>query len=143
MYIELIPNRNSPPAALLRESFREDGKVKKRTLANPSKRPSHVVDSIKWALTGSAAPDSSQITSPECGHVYGSLLALNKIAEDLQFGKVFGPSREGQLTKLLVLARIAHQGSRLSTVRWAKDHAITEVSGIGAFDEDDLYKALD
>jgi transposase len=143
MYIELVPNRNSPPAVLLRESFREEGKVKKRTLANLSKLPSHVVDSIKLALTGSAAPASSQFTAPECGPIYGSLFALNKIAEDLQFGKVFGPSREGQLTKLLVLARIAHQGSRLSTVRWAKDHAVKEVLGIGAFDEDDLYKALD
>jgi glucokinase len=56
MYIELIPNRNSPPAVLLRESFREDGKVKKRTLANLSKLPSHVVEGIKMALTGSAVP---------------------------------------------------------------------------------------
>jgi transposase len=143
MYIELIPNRNSPPAVLLRESFREDGKVKKRTLANLSKLPSHVVEGIKMALTGSAVPASSQIPVPVCGTIYGSLFVLNKIAEDLQFGKVFGPSREGQLTKLLVLARIAHQGSRLSTVRWAKDHAVKEVLGIGAFDEDDLYKALD
>ena len=143
MYIELIPNRNSPPAVLLRESFREDGKVKKRTLANLSKLPSHVVDGIKLALTGSAVPASNQAPAPECGPIYGSLFVLNKIADALQFGKVFGPSREGQLTKLLVLARIAHHGSRLSTVRWAKDHAVQEVLGMGTFDEDDLYEALD
>lgn len=142
MYIDLVPNRNSPPAVLLRESFREDGKVKKRTIANLSKLPASIVDSIKAALAGSPLSVTTEITSPECGPIYGSLFVLNKIANELQFDKIFGKSRTAVLVKLLVLARIAHQGSRLSTARWAKDHAVDEILGIGSFDEDDLYQAL-
>jgi hypothetical protein len=52
MYIEQVPNRNSPPAVLLRESYREDGKVKKRTVANLSKLPEDVIESMKLALKG-------------------------------------------------------------------------------------------
>ena len=55
MYIERVPNRNSPPAVLLRESFREDGKVKKRTLANLSKLPDDVVDGLRILLKGGVA----------------------------------------------------------------------------------------
>ena len=50
MYIDTVPNRNSPPAVLLRESFRQDGKVKKRTIANLSKWPDHLVDGLCWIL---------------------------------------------------------------------------------------------
>lgn len=141
MYIDVVPNRRSPAAVLLRESFREDGKVKKRTIANLSKLPINVVDAIKAALAGAAT--TTELQSPECGPVYGSLIALNKIANDLHLDKILGSSRPAQLTKLLVLARIAHQGSRLSTVRWAKDHAVEEILGLGAFDEEDLYQSLE
>ena len=55
MYIERIPNRNSPPAVLLRESYREDGKVRKRTLANLSKLPNETVDDLKILLKGGKA----------------------------------------------------------------------------------------
>jgi hypothetical protein len=54
-----------------------------------------------------------------------------------------GHSRLASLTLFLVLARIAHQGSRLSAVRWARDHAVKAVLGLGSFDEEDLYAALD
>lgn len=143
MYVDIVPNRQSPAAVLLRESFREDGKVKKRTIANLSKLPSNVVDAIKAALAGSAAATTTEFQAPECGPVYGSLFALNKIANDLHLDRILGSSRFAQLTKLLVLARIAHQGSRLSTVRWARDHAVEEILGIGTFDEEDLYQALE
>ena len=55
MYIERVPNRNSPPAVLLRESFREDGKVKKRTLANLSKWPNELVEGFRILLKGGIA----------------------------------------------------------------------------------------
>ena len=55
MYIESVPNRNSPPAILLRESFREHGKVRKRTLANLSKWPSTLVEGLKILLKGGRA----------------------------------------------------------------------------------------
>ncbi len=52
MYVERVPNRNSPPAVLLRESYREGGKVRKRTLANLSKLPDHAVDGLQSLLRG-------------------------------------------------------------------------------------------
>ncbi|MFT5192976.1 MAG: hypothetical protein ACI957_006037, partial [Verrucomicrobiales bacterium] len=59
MYVETVPNRNSPPAILLRESFRDQGKVRKRTLANLSKCPPHAIDALKAALKGEPSPASS------------------------------------------------------------------------------------
>ena len=55
MYIESVPNRSSPPAVLLRESYREHGKVKKRTLANLSKWPTHLVEGLRVLLKGGFA----------------------------------------------------------------------------------------
>ena len=55
MYIERVPNRNSPPAVLLRESYREGSKVRKRTLANLSKLPDEVVDNMRLVLKGATA----------------------------------------------------------------------------------------
>ncbi len=86
MYIEGVPNRNSPPAVLLRESYREEGKVRKRTLANLSKLPSEVVDNMRLALKGATAvnleqlPDIFQvIRSLPHGHVAAVLGTLNKL----------------------------------------------------------------
>ena len=61
MYIERVPNRNSPPAVLLRESYREGKKVKKRTIANLSKLPDEVVDNLKLALKGATAIKTEQL----------------------------------------------------------------------------------
>ena len=55
MYIDTVPNRNSPPCILLRESYRHDGKVKKRTLCNLSDWPPHVVESLREILRGGSA----------------------------------------------------------------------------------------
>ena len=59
MYVESVPNRNSPPAILLRESFRDNGRVRKRTLANLTSCPPHAVDALKAALKGEPTPTAS------------------------------------------------------------------------------------
>ena len=84
MYIERIPNRNSPPAVLLRESYREDGKVRKRTLANLSKLPSETVDDLKILLKGGKALEDLEeifkiIRSRPHGHVAATLSSLRKL----------------------------------------------------------------
>ena len=84
MYIERIPNRNSPPAVLLRESYREDGKVRKRTLANLSKLPSETVDHLKILLKGGKAVEDLEeifkiIRSRPHGHVAATLSSLIKL----------------------------------------------------------------
>ena len=139
MYIDVVPNRQSPPAILLRESYREHGKVKKRTLANLSKLPSEVIEHLRQALAGQAMAVKETV----CGAIYGLLFALNELARQCGIQEALGGSRMAKLVLFLVLARIGHQGSRLSAVRWALDHAVQAVLGLSAFDEDDLYEALD
>ena len=84
MYIERIPNRNSPPAVLLRESYREDGKVRKGNLTNVSKLPSETVDDLKILLKGGKAVEDLEeifqiIRSRPHAHVAATLSSLIKL----------------------------------------------------------------
>ena len=143
MYIATVPNRNSPPAVLLRESFRRDGQVKNRTLANLSRWPSVRVEAFRRLLRGEFDAAAEISSAPQLGTVFGLLFVLKQIAEALGIRAALGHRRLAKLALFLVLARVAHQGSRLSAVRWAQDQAVEEVLGLGKFDEDDLYAALD
>src|SRR5664279_6057191 len=141
MYVAEIPNRTSPPAVLLRESFRENGKVKNRTLANLTSWPRLRIEALRRLLRGEL--DAVALPEPTSGPVFGLLHSLKQVADDIGLSAALGKSELGKLALFLVLARIAHQGSRLSAVRWARDHAVAEVLGLGEFDEKDLYNALD
>ncbi|MFQ5930342.1 MAG: IS1634 family transposase [Acidobacteriota bacterium] len=141
MYLDIVPNRNSPPAILLRESYREGHKVRKRTLANLSHLDRTRVEALRRALRGEF--DRLASGEPVCGRVFGLLYALKQIADHLGISRALGKRWMGKLALFLTLARVAHRGSRLSAVRWAKDHALREVLGLEDFDEDDLYAALD
>ncbi len=140
MYIDTVPNRNSPPAVLLRESVREGKRIHKRTLANLSDWQPSRIEALRRALRG----DFDHLTvDPISGAVFGLLAALKQIADQLGLTGALGNSRLAKLALFLILARVAHHGSRLSAVRWAKNHAVAEVLGLSSFDEDDLYAALD
>ena len=143
MYVATIPNRNSPPAILLRETFRQDGKVKNRTLANLSHWPAARVEALRHLLRGEFDQAAHLSLAPQLGPVFGLLFALKWIAEALGISAALGHRWRAKLGLFLVLARVAHQGSRLSAVRWAEDQAVGEVLGLRKFDEDDLYAALD
>lgn len=141
MYVAIVPNRNSPPAILLRESYREHGQVKNRTLLNLSAWAPERIEALRRLLRGEF--DHLASVDPVCGPCFGLLYALKQIADRLGITAALGKSRMGKLALFLVLARIAHQGSRLSAVRWAREHAVSEVLAVDDFDEDDLYAALD
>jgi len=141
MYIATVPNRTSPPAILLRESYRENGKVKTHTLANLTSWDPARIEALRRALRGDF--DHISPTDPRLGPIFGALYVLDKIAAELGITPALGKNRLGKLALFLVFARVAHQGSRLSAVRWAEDHAIAEILGLNKFDEDDLYAALD
>jgi hypothetical protein len=141
MYVESVPNRNSPPALLLRESVRQGGRILKRTLANLSHWPPPRVEALRRLLRGEL--DHLASTDPTNGPVFGLLSALHQLAAQLGLAAALGKSRLAKLALFLVLARLAHHGSRLSAVRWAQDQAVAEVLGLGRFDEEDLYAALD
>jgi transposase len=142
MYIATVPNRSSPPAILLRESHREGSNVKTRTLANLTHWPSERVHALRCCLKGEfdALPETS---APVSDRIFGVLFALKAVAERLGIVQALGKGRLAKLALFLVLARVAHQGSRLSAVRWAEEQAVAEVLGLSGFDEDDLYAALD
>ena len=142
MYVTEVPNRNSPPAILLRESFREAGKVKNRTIANLTKWKPERIEALKRALRGDF-DDLIPLSDFQMDRVFGLLYALKRLAEKLGITKALGKSAMGKLALFLVLARVAHQGSRYSAARWAQEHCVAEVLGLESFDENHLYAALD
>jgi len=141
MFVARIPNRKSRPTILLRESYREGGKVKTRTIANLTKWPPERIAAMERLCKGEFDGwTGGDVTS---GEVFGGLFALKHLADQVGITRVLGTAAEGRLALFLTLARIAHGGSRLSAVRWAGQHAVSDVLGIEGFDEDDLYAALD
>lgn len=140
MYVATVPNRHSPPAILRRESYREAGQGRTRTLANLTHWKPERIDALRRALKGDCDGVSGDPTS---GPIFGVMFALQQWAHQAGLTRALGRSSEGKLTLLLVLARLAHGGSRLSAVRWAQQHAVAELLGVSSFDEDDLYNALD
>nr|WP_186409059.1 IS1634 family transposase [Candidatus Accumulibacter aalborgensis] len=140
MYIARVPNRKSRPAILLRESYREGGKVCTRTIANLTNWAPERVVAMERLVKGEFDDWSGEMTS---GEIFGVLLALKQLADQVGITRVLGSAAESKLNLFLILARIAHGGSRLSAVRWAKQHTVADVLGVEGFDEDDLYAALD
>ena len=150
MYIESVPNRNSPPAILLRESFREHGKVRKRTLANLSKWPSTLVEGLKILLKGGRAvarlEDAFHIArSLPHGHVAAVLGTLKKLRLDRTIAGTASPERQRAIA--LIAARILDPGSKLATARGLAQatarNSLAETLDIEDTDEDDLYAAMD
>ena len=150
MYIESVPNRNSPPAVLLRESFRDAGKVKKRTLANLSKWPPTLIEGLRVLLKGGAAVSRLDeafdiVRSQPHGHVAAVLGTLRKLRLDRTIAGADSPERRRVLA--MIVARIVDPGSKLATARGlAADTArdsLAETLGLQNCDEHDLYAAMD
>ena len=142
MFVATIPNRKSPPTLLLRESYREKGQVKTRTIANITHWDPARIEAVRRALRGDfdgILEDRSATSGP----IFGVLFVLKALADRLGVTRALGKRRFASLALFLILARVAHQGSRLSAVRWAQNHAVTEILGLRSFDEDDLYATLD
>jgi len=95
MYIASVPNRTSPPAILLRESFRQDGKVKNGTLANLSAWPLARIDALRRLLRGDL--DTARAGDPTSGLVFGLLFALKRLADELGLTTALGHPRHGKL----------------------------------------------
>jgi len=132
---------------LLRESYREDGKVKHRTIANLSHCGPEEIQAIRLALKHkddlAAVASMADNIRLEQGLSIGAIWTLYGIAKQLGLVDAVGNSREGKLALWQVMARLIDQGSRLSAVRLAASHAACDILGLEAFDEDDLYENLD
>src|SRR5881396_2044588 len=142
MYITAVPNRNSSPAILLRESFRDGDRVRTRTLANLTSWAPERIEALRRALKGEFDGLTGDL-QPVCGPVFAVLFVLKQLAERVGLLAVLGFGRWANLVLFLILGRVAAQGSRLSAIRWATQHAVAETLGLKRFDEDDLYDALD
>jgi len=145
MYIDIVPNRNSPPAVLLREAYREGGKVKKRTLANLSSLPMDQVLLMRRVLRGERLVGVDDlwetIRSAHHGHVQAVKVAMRRLGmSELLSSR---PSRERQLVLAMIAARVVAPSSKLATTRWWQTTTIPEEFGVEDADEDELYGALD
>jgi hypothetical protein len=150
MYIEAVPNRNSPPAILLRESYRQGGKVRKRTLCNLSGwSPAHV-EGLRGVLKGGTVipPEHDAFTvtrSLPHGHVAAALGTARKIGLD----RILGPdgNRPRDLILALLVGRILDPVSKLAAARTLSpataSSSLGEALGLGEVDDDELYAALD
>ena len=150
MYIESVPNRNSPPAILLREGWREGGKVRKRTLANLSKWPPALVEGLRVLLKGGTAVASLEkamdiVRSLPHGAVAAVLGIIRQLKLDRLIDGADSPVRRRVLA--MIVERILHPGSKLATARGlAQDTArdsLADTLELGPCDEDDLYEAMD
>ncbi len=114
MHIHVIPNRNSKPAILLRESYREDGKVKKRTLANLSHFPIDQVDTLSRALKGEKLAPVDSLFEVIDSNLHGHVEAVRLAMRRLGFEKLLSSnsSRERDLVVAMVAARILEPDSK-------------------------------
>ncbi|MFY9850354.1 MAG: IS1634 family transposase, partial [Trebonia sp.] len=150
MYVVKVPNRGSPPAVLLRESYREDGKVKNRTLANLSCWPEAKVDALSRVLKGqppAACLDGAfEITrSLPHGHVAAVLGTVRQLGLEELIDPV--PSRSRDLVTAMAIAQVIAPDSKLAIARGLQAQtaasSLSEVPGVAGCDEDDLYGAMD
>ncbi len=150
MYIERVPNRNSPPCYLLRESYREGGKVKKRTLANLTHWPEALREQFRVLLKGGVAlPSLTEgfdiVRSLPHGHVAAVLGTLRRLKLERLMGS--GSGRMRALAVAMIVARVIDPRSKLATARGLRTE--TALSTLGAelgvedTDEDELYAAMD
>ena len=134
---------------LLRETYREDGKVKHRTLANLSQCKPEEVEAIRLALKHKGdlarilAESGESETELKQGPAIGAVWVLYQLARELGLVAALGSDRQGKLALWQVIARVLDQGSRLSAVRLAGSHAVGAALGVISFNEDDLYANLD
>jgi hypothetical protein len=149
MYVESVPNRNSPPAILLRESYREAGTIRKRTLANLSSWPAAQVDSLRRVLRGELLPPPArqlQITrSLPHRHVAAVLGTMRRLGLDKHIDAA--ASMQRNLVLALIAARILEPCSKLATARGLQrqtaSSSLSQSLALPSLSEDDLYTAMD
>jgi Transposase DDE domain len=150
MYVTKVPNRGSPPAILLRESYREGGRVRNRTLANLSGWPQAKVDALARVLKGqqpTATLEEAFEVSRSLPH--GHVAAVLGMLRELGLEELIDPvwSRQRDLVTAMAVAQVIEPDSKLAIARGLRTQTATsslgEVLGVSGCDEDDLYAAMD
>jgi transposase len=145
MFIERIPNRNSPPAILLREAWREGKKIRKRTIANLTNWPSEKVEALRCVLKNETLVASKEAfvikRSIPHGHVEAILGTIKKLGLDGLIAST--RCRERDLVVAMIAERLIYPCSKLATTRLWHMTTLSEELGVADADEDDLYEAMD
>ena len=145
MYIAIVPNRSSPPAILLREGYREGGKVKNRTLANLSSLSMDQVEAIRAVLRGERLRPIGELFEVTASAHHGHIQAVRSAMGRLGFDRLIAsrPSRERDRVCAMVVARVVAPHTKLATTRWWQTTTLCEDMGVSKASEDDLYAAMD
>ena len=144
MHIDIVPNRSSPPAVLLRQSYREGGKVKKRTLANLSDLPMDQVLAIKAVLRGEKLAPVADVFEVVGSRPHGAVRAVSDAMARLGMASLLGPACvERDRVVAMVAARIVAPHTKLATTRWWATTTLAEDFRVSDADDQDLYAAMD
>jgi Transposase DDE domain len=149
MFVTRIPNRSSPPAVLLRESYRDGGKVKSRTLANLSHWPDAKIDALRRVLKGEGLVSPTERLQIERSLPHGHVAAVLGMARKLGLHHLLPgkPKRLAKLALALIVARVIEPAAKLATARQLSEataaHSLGALLTLGAVDENELYAALD
>jgi transposase len=145
MHIDAVPNRTSRPTYLLRESYREGQKVRKRTLANLSALSDEQIEAIRAVLSGVAVRPVEElfevVRSRPHGHVQAVRVAMQRLNFESLIASRSSPERDRVCA--MVAARVLAPHTKLATTRWWHTSTLAEEFGVADADEDDLYAAMD
>ena len=145
MYVETVPNRNSPPAILLREGRREGKKVHKRTLANLTHWPKDKIERLRRVLKNEPLVHPDQLFAIECSLPHGHVELLLEVVRKLKLPALIDPRPSPQRDRVLamILQRLLYPASKLATTRLWHTTTLGEELSLEDTDEDDLYEAMD
>ena len=145
MYVERIPNRTSPPAILLREAWREAGRVRKRTIANLTAWPPARVEALRRVLRDEPLVRADELFTIETSLPHGHVEAIVGMVRRLGLDTVLATkrSRARDLVLAMIVERLVHPCSKLATTRLWSTTTLGESVGVAGADVDELYDALD
>jgi transposase len=145
MYVDVVPNRSSPPAVLLRESRREGSRIHKRTIANLSDWPAERVDGLRRLLRGERLVSADKLFLIERSLPHGHVAAVLGTMRRLGIERLLDsrPSRDRDLIMAMISAQLLHHSSKLADTRLWHTTSLGQQLGVEDADENDLYQALD
>src|SRR3990170_6861055 len=144
MYIEFVPNRNSRPAVLLREGWRDGKKVYKRTLANLTDWSAARIEALRRVLKNEPGLSPQELFVTERSLPHGHVQAVLDTVKRLELDALIAPkrSRERDLVLAMLVERLIHPCSKLATTRLWHSSTLAEELGVAKATEDDLYEAM-
>jgi len=145
MYVEIVPNRNSKPAVLLRHGWREGKKVRKQTLANLTHWPPEQVEALRKVLRGEVLLSPDELFSVEVSRPHGHVEAVLGLLRKLGLDRLISPKRKRSrdLVVAMIAERLLHPDSKLATTRRWHTTTLAEELSVEDADVDELYDALD